>query len=61
MASTCEINREAMRADGEGAPLERLDGAIAPGLADVETGRLQEMEALRRELRGAATDGRPAA
>jgi antitoxin ParD1/3/4 len=54
--SNSEIIREAMR-----ALMERLDGAIALGLADAEAVRVQEIEALRRELRGAAADGSPAA
>ncbi len=41
--------------------LERLDGAIALGLADAEAGRVQEIEAVRRELRSAAADNTPAA
>jgi antitoxin ParD1/3/4 len=60
--SNSEIIREAMRALMERERrLERLDGAIALGMADAETGRVQEIEALRRELRGAAADGSPAA
>jgi antitoxin ParD1/3/4 len=41
--------------------LEGLDGAIALGLADAEAGRVQEIEAVRRELRGAAADITPPA
>ena len=41
--------------------LERLDGAIALGLADAEAGRVQEIEAVRRELRSAAAEGPPIA
>ena len=41
--------------------LERFDGAIALGLADAEAGRVQEIEAVRRELRGLAADNTPAA
>ena len=41
--------------------LERLDGAIALGLADAEAGRVQEIEAVRRELRSAAAESVPAA
>lgn len=60
--SNSEIIREAMRALMKRVRrLERLDGAIALGLADAETVRVQEIEALRRELRGAAADGSPAA
>lgn len=60
--SNSEIIRAAMRALMERERhLERLDGAIAHGMADAETGRVQEIEALCRELRGAAADGRPAA
>ncbi len=60
--SNSEIIREAMRALMERErSLERLDGAIALGLADAETGLMQEIEALRRELRGAAAGGSPAA
>ncbi len=59
--SNSEIIREAMRALMERERrLERLDGVIALGLADAETGRVQEIEALRRELRGTAADGSPA-
>ena len=60
--SNSEIIREAMRALMEQERrLERLDGAIALGLADAEAGRVQVIEAVRRELRGAAADGSPAA
>jgi antitoxin ParD1/3/4 len=60
--SNSEIIREAMRALMERErSLERLDGAIALGLADAERGRMQEIEALRRELRGTVADGSPAA
>jgi antitoxin ParD1/3/4 len=60
--SNSEIIREAMRGLMERERrLERLDGAIALGLADAEAGRVQEIEAVRRELRGAAADGRPTA
>jgi antitoxin ParD1/3/4 len=60
--SNSEIIREAMRALMERERrLERLDGAMALGLADAEAGRVQEIEALRRELRGSAADGSPAA
>ena len=41
--------------------LERLDGAIALGLADAEVGRVQEIEAVRRELRSAAAESPPTA
>ena len=41
--------------------LERLDGAIALGLADAEAGRVQEIEAVRRELRSAAAESPPTA
>jgi antitoxin ParD1/3/4 len=60
--SNSEIIREAMRGLMERERrLERLDGAIALGLADAEAGRVQEIEAVRRELRGAAADSTPAA
>ena len=60
--SNSEIIREAMRGLMERERrLERLDGAIALGLADAEAGRVQEIEALRRELRGTAADSTPAA
>ncbi len=60
--SNSEIIREALRGLMERERrLERLDGAMALGLADAEAGRVQEIEALRRELRGAAADGPPAA
>ena len=41
--------------------LERLDGAIVLGLADAEAGRVQEIEAMRRELRSSAAESAPAA
>jgi predicted transcriptional regulator len=41
--------------------LERLDAAIALGLTDAEAGRVQEIEAVRLELRGAVADSSPAA
>jgi len=60
--SNSEIIREAMRGLMERERrLERLDGAIALGLADAEAGRVQVIEAVRQELRGAAADGRPTA
>jgi len=60
--SNSEIIREAMRALMERERrLERLDGAMALGLADAEAWRVQEIEALRRELHGSAADGSPAA
>ncbi len=60
--SNSEIIREAMRGLIERERrLERLDGAIALGLADAEAGRVQEIEAVRRELRIAAAESAPAA
>jgi antitoxin ParD1/3/4 len=60
--SNSEIIREALRGLMERERrLERLDGAIALGLADAEAGRVQEIEAVRRELCGAAADSTPAA
>ncbi len=60
--SYSEIIREAMRGLMERERrLELLDGAIALGLADAEAGRVQEIEAVSRELRGAAADSTPAA
>ena len=60
--SNSEIIREAMRGLMERERrLERLDGAIALGLADAEAVREQEIEAVRRELRSAAADNTPAA
>ncbi|MCX5952124.1 MAG: type II toxin-antitoxin system ParD family antitoxin [Cyanobacteria bacterium] len=60
--SNSEIIREAMRGLMERERrLERLDGAIALGLADAEAGRVQEIEAVRRELRIAAAESAPAA
>ncbi|GDX78078.1 type II toxin-antitoxin system ParD family antitoxin [Vulcanococcus limneticus] len=60
--SNSEIIREAMRGLMERERrLERLDGAIALGLADAEAGRVQEIEAVRRELRSAAAESAPAA
>ena len=58
--SNSEIIREAMRGLMERERrLELLDGAIAMGLADAEAGRLQEIEAVRHELRGAAAEPPP--
>jgi antitoxin ParD1/3/4 len=60
--SNSEIIREALRGLMERERrLERLDGAMALGLADAEAGRVQEIEALRRELRGAAAESPPTA
>jgi len=60
--SNSEIIREAMRGLMERERrLERLDGGSALGLADAEAGRVEEIEAVRRELRGAAADSTPAA
>jgi antitoxin ParD1/3/4 len=60
--SNSEIIREAMRGLMERERrLERLDGAIALGLADAEAGRVQGIEAVRRELRDAAAESAPAA
>jgi antitoxin ParD1/3/4 len=60
--SNSEIIREAMRGLMEReCRLERLDAAIALGLTDAETGRLQEIEAVRLELRGAVADSSSAA
>ena len=60
--SNSEIIREAMRGLMERERrLERLDGAIALGLADAEAGRVQGIEAVRRELRSAAAESAPAA
>jgi antitoxin ParD1/3/4 len=60
--SNSEIIREALRGLMERERrLERLDGAIALGLADAEAGRVQEIEAVRRELRDAAAESAPAA
>ena len=60
--SNSEIIREALRGlmDRE-RRLERLDGAIALGLADAEAGRVQEIEAVRHELRAAAAESTAAA
>ena len=41
--------------------LEQLDGAIALGLTDAEAGRVQEIEAVGRELRSAAAESPPTA
>ena len=60
--SNSEIIREALRGLMERERrLERLDGSIALGLADAEAGRVQEIEAVRRELRDAAAESAPAA
>ena len=49
------------RSDGAGALSGALDGAIALDLADAEAGRVQEIEAVRRELRCAAAESTVAA
>jgi antitoxin ParD1/3/4 len=60
--SNSEIMREALRGLIERERrLERLDGAIALGLADAEAGRVQEIEAVRRELGDAAAESTAAA
>ena len=60
--SNSEIIREALRGLIERERrLEGLDGAIALGLADAEAGRVQEIEAVRRELRDAAAESTAAA
>jgi antitoxin ParD1/3/4 len=65
--SNSEIIREALRGLIERERrLERLDGAIAFGLADAKqggyrAGRVQEIEAVRRELRDAAAESTAAA
>jgi antitoxin ParD1/3/4 len=60
--SNSEIIREAMRGLMERERrLERLDGAIGLGLADAEAGRVQGVEVVRSELRGAATESDPLA
>jgi hypothetical protein len=52
-----EIMHEAIRGLMEPERrLERFDGAIALGLADTKAGRVQEIEAVRRELRDAAAE-----
>jgi len=60
--SNSEIIREALRGLMERERrLERLDGAIALGLVDAEAVRVQEIEAVRRELRSAAAENSPTA
>jgi antitoxin ParD1/3/4 len=60
--SNSEIIREALRGLIERERrLEGLDGAIALGFADAEAGRVQEIEAVRRELRDAAAESTAAA
>ena len=60
--SNSEIIRAALRGLIEHERrLERLDGAIALSLADVDAGRMQKIEAVRRELRGAAAKSTAAA
>lgn len=60
--SNSEIIREALRGLMERERrLEQLDGAIAQGLADAEAGLVQEIEAVRQELRRGAAGGSPVA
>jgi antitoxin ParD1/3/4 len=60
--SNSEIIREALRGLRERERrLERLDTAIAQGMADAESGRVQGVEVVRSELRGAATESAPMA
>jgi antitoxin ParD1/3/4 len=60
--SNSEIIREAMRGLMERERrLERLDGAIALGMADAQAGRVQGVEVVRSELCGAATESAPMA
>jgi antitoxin ParD1/3/4 len=52
-----EIMHEAIRGLMEPERrLERFDGAIALGMADAKAGRVQDIEAVRRELRDAAAE-----
>jgi antitoxin ParD1/3/4 len=51
--SNSEIIREALRAMMDrDRRLERLDIAIAQGVADAEAGRVQDIDDVRAELRG---------
>jgi antitoxin ParD1/3/4 len=51
--SNSEIIREALRAMMDrDRRLERLDSAIAQGVADAEAGRVQDIDDVRAELRG---------
>jgi antitoxin ParD1/3/4 len=51
--SNSEIIREALRAMMDrDRRLERLDTAIAQGVADAEAGRVQDIDDVRAELRG---------
>jgi antitoxin ParD1/3/4 len=60
--SNSEIIREALPGlMKQERRLERVDGAIALGQADAEAGRVQEIEAVRRELRDAAAESTAAA
>ncbi len=62
--SNSEIIREALRSMMErDRRLERLDTAIARGVADAEAGRVQDIDEIRTELRGrftGASEGSPA-
>jgi antitoxin ParD1/3/4 len=51
--SNSEIIREALRGMMDrDRRLERLDSAIAQGVADAEAGRVQDIDDVRAELRG---------
>jgi antitoxin ParD1/3/4 len=51
--SNSEIIREALRGMMDrDRRLERLDAAIAQGVADAEAGRVQDIDDVRAELRG---------
>jgi antitoxin ParD1/3/4 len=51
--SNSEIIREALRSMMDrDRRLERLDSAIAQGVADAEAGRVQDIDDVRAELRG---------
>jgi antitoxin ParD1/3/4 len=52
-SSNSEIIREALRSMMDrDRRLERLDTAIAQGVADAEAGRVQDIDDVRAELRG---------
>jgi antitoxin ParD1/3/4 len=52
-SSNSEIIREALRSMMERERhLERLDTAIARGVADAEAGRVEDIDAVQAELRG---------
>ncbi|NJN37997.1 MAG: type II toxin-antitoxin system ParD family antitoxin [Acaryochloridaceae cyanobacterium CSU_3_4] len=59
-SSNSEIIREALRGMmNRDRHLEKLDAAIAQGVADAEAGRVQDIDDVRAELRGRFAVGSP--